>query len=210
MKYLPLTILILVTFSSCSFYQYSQLSSNIKGTTKEPFTVENDTLLLRYFFNHGVEEIEIYNKHGKALYVDWSRSSLILDGNSYPYWTDRSIITTTSTSYNSQLVALRTNTHGVITNGSSRVSFIPPDAGLKKTPFDLRSKLNIDKKLKVGERKQYTEDSTPLKFRSYLMLSFDQNFNDPIILDHTFWVSETLRSELPIQVKPAPNVYFNR
>jgi len=207
MKHFVLSIFILATCSSCVFYQYNHISSNIGGITQEPLTFENDTLKLRYIFNHGLEEIEITNKSSKALYVDWSRSSLIINGESHPYWRDEATVKTQSTSYNSYLAAQRTNTTGIISNAQERISFMPPNSLVRKTPFDLTKKLSVGKKDKVGERYKYTEDSSPFKFRSYLTLSFDQAFTSPISLDHTFWISETLRTEFPAAVKPQSDLF---
>jgi len=201
-----LAILIMVVSTSCSYYQYNYISSSIKGTEKEPLTVENDTLRLRYFFYHGQEEIEIFNKTAKPLYVDWSRSSLIIDERSFPYWIDEAVIRHHARSYNSYLTALRSHPRGIISNELSRVSFLPPNSKVKKTTFDLSRRLSADQWQKLDQPYEYTQDTSPVKFRSFLLLSCDQNFTNPIVLDHSFWISKMLKTELPKSVKPQNNL----
>jgi len=89
-------ILILATCSSCSVYQYNVLSSDMKGADNKPFVVTNDTLEIRYSFSDGSTHINIFNKSTKPLYLDWSRSAMIADGNSYPYWLDQSAVDLTT------------------------------------------------------------------------------------------------------------------
>jgi hypothetical protein len=106
-RFVP-AIFILAVCSSCSIYQYNTLSSDIG----EPFIFENDTVRVRYSFGDGNVNLEIFNKAARPLYVDWSRSSLIIDGDPAPYL------------------------------NVTPVSFIPPVSGLNNSPTRLPSIVN--------------------------------------------------------------------
>lgn len=192
-------IIMLCMCASCSVYRYDVLSSDISGKEDEPFTLENDTLRVRYSFHDGQGNIEIFNKLTTPLYVDWSRSSLIVDSTSRAYFIDETRV---------NLISYEPFITGVITNNNPAITFIPPNSRIKKTPFNLSGRVPpvaaYDKK---GTLHQYTLESSPLKFRSFLLLSSEQDFSSTIALDHTFWLSEVRQSAMPIPVKPNQNTY---
>lgn len=205
MNHYILGSLILAVCSSCSVYQYNVLESDIPGNADEPFTMENDTLRLRYSFPKGQATIEILNKSKNPLYIDWSRSAMIVDGKSSQYWTDQSTVELTTREYKAQLSRNLSYTTGVISH-TSPITFIPPNAEVTHAPFNILYQSQPAVRYKRDEQ-EYTSESSPLKFRSYLFLSFDQDFTHPITPDHTFWLSERRQTTEPIPFKPRQNSY---
>lgn len=161
-----LGILILMVCSSCAVYRYDVLDSNMPGTPKAPFTLEDDTLRLSYSFPNGLLTLNIFNKSEDPLYVDWSRSAKIADGVSASYDVTE-----------------------------SPVSFIPPGAGMTRPLFSIADNSPVENNPLDVQR--YTRESSPVKFRSFLMLSFDQDFYEPFTMDHTFWLAERHESKEP-------------
>lgn len=86
----------------------------------------------------------------------------------------------------------------------SPISFIPPGSRLVRPLFSVVDHTPVENK---PVELQYTRESSPLKFRSYLMLSFDQDFYESFTMDHTFWLAERRETREPVYVKPAPNTY---
>jgi len=180
---------ILLLCSSCSIYQYNVLSATTPGKEDEPFTFENDTLRVSYYFDDGHSKIEIFNKSTKPLYVDWSRSALIVNGESRSYWNGESVVNLQTIESRSVInpIYQKGTTTGTISNGTP-ITFLPPDSKARNIPIALP---DVWQTMKRTERfKRFSEGDTPLKFRSYLLLSQNQDFSHPIQMDHHFWLAE--------------------
>jgi hypothetical protein len=206
MKYLyAVTLLGLLT--SCSTYQYVTLESPIKSEKSSAFVIENDTVRLTYDFSgkQGPVTIGIYNKLKVPLYVDWSKSALIIGDERIPYYNNNSTINADLTSSGLRSSTYRTGSiEGVITNNDV-YSFIPPQSLAKESQLVLKSNLfSLSKFPSTLEKNRvngmkvtsfyFTRETSPLNFRSFLTLSTDQNFNTPIYFDHSFWVSKVLET----------------
>lgn len=206
MNRLALYSIIIVLCSSCTAYQYNVLTTDKENSIEEPFTFENDTLQLSYSFSDGFAEIAIVNKLNVPLYVDWSRSAMIVDGEAHAYWNGQSDITMTAT-VRSTLFPYTTDASGTIDNGVP-VSFIPPDSRLVKPTFDLVALLKRPKQNRLPRHERFTMESTPLKFRSYLMVSTEQFFSTPITLNNTFWLSEIFRYNEKMTLNPRQDAFM--
>ncbi|HNC30155.1 MAG TPA: hypothetical protein PKX08_09130, partial [Cyclobacteriaceae bacterium] len=75
---LSLITALCIVCTGCSTYQYVTVSSPLK--TQNEFIAENDTVKISYDFSgeQGPVKISIYNKLSTPLYVDWSKSALII------------------------------------------------------------------------------------------------------------------------------------
>lgn len=186
MKVHALGILILVTCSSCAVYQQNLLRSNINGDAKDPFRLENDTLMLRYSFHDGICTIDIYNKSYVPLYIDWSRCVRIVDGYAHAYWNEQ------------------------INWDTKPVSFIPPNSRIVNMPFNIRALMppvvpEVNGNTTVTIR--YLPHESPLQFRSYLLLSYDPYFEETFSYDHEFWLAATTQSRQPVELGK-PHVFI--
>lgn len=207
MSRLATAILVLTVCSSCTVYQYNTLRSDIRGKEKEPFTFENDTLQIRYSFHQGNANIEIFNNSPIPLYIDWSRSSLIMNGDARPYWTNTSTVDLTTTQYRTLIDRPVSYTTGTVTN-ESPISFIPPNTRILNAPFSLAGRLQPPENSKPVIQ-QFTPETSPLKFSSYLWLSFDQTFDGAWAMKHTFWLAERRQSAELLPLKSNQHdVYF--
>ncbi len=183
-----------------SYYYSMLNSNDPVGEKNErgDFVQENDTVRISYRFwgENAPVTITIYNKLDEPLYVDWGRSALIIDdvattydpkvasvrgesssvasGSSF-HWSDRS---SSGWSYS----------EGSFSGDVSLpkgVEFIPPHSKLVNTPLQLANfpfneipkeeyvkeqmttKANTTVNIRV---KDFTEEDSPLRFRSYLTL----------------------------------------
>ncbi|MFN8335337.1 MAG: hypothetical protein U0U09_09425 [Cyclobacteriaceae bacterium] len=209
MKTLLLLALLIVVCTGCSTYQYATISSPIKKENQHEFIVENDTVKITYDFSgeQGPVKISLYNKLSTPLYVDWSKSALII-GDMRKSYSDKNLslaaeMNGTETrwmNYASQSATI----NGKLTSGEVS-GFIPPKSQAQETPLTLSPKLfqlptaanEKNRKMEDGiivEFQSYSPDETPFTFRSYLTLSANSDLSSPIHLDHAFWVSEVIQT----------------
>lgn len=200
----PLILLLLLALcASCSTYQYVTVDSPIKSKDSHAFIVENDTVRLAYDFSgqQGPVTITIYNKLSIPLYVDWSKSALIVGDERIPYHSNNSTINADLTSTGLQNSTYRTASLAGVIKSDDAFSFIPPQSLVKERQrilkpdlFKLSNIPSVPENDKVNGMKvtsfPFTRENSPLIFRSFLTLSTDQRFNSPIYFDHRFWVSE--------------------
>ncbi len=201
----PLIITMLLGLcASCSTYQYVTVDSPIKSKDSHAFIVENDTVRLTYDFNgaYGPVTITIYNKLNTPLYVDWSKSALIMNDERIPYYNNNATINADLTSSGLRSSTYRTaSLAGVITSDDA-LSFIPPQSLAKESKRILKPDLfKLSKVGSVAENKvngmkvtsfPFTRENSPLIFRSFLTLSTDKNFNAPIYLTSGLFVAQCL------------------
>lgn len=208
MKSLPAVIFLYLTCTGCT-YQYATLSSAIKKENQHEFYIENDTVRISYDFSgkEGPVNVTVYNKLSIPLYVDWTKSALIV-GN-------------TRKSYTNENVALQAELNGSETRWLSSTSqtatingtltpnklsgFIPPKSQAQETLLTLKPKLfplptAADKKPRkmeegtIVEFTTYSYEQSPFIFRSYLTLSTNADLSSPVHFDHEFWVSEVFQT----------------
>lgn len=195
MKYVFFVILALsFLLSSCgSTYFYTSLRTHDYDMAQNEdgdFISENDSVLVAYWFNgkDAPVYINIYNKTKEPLYVDWSRSSLIIGDEAIGY---------------------KGNIEDVLDESGygDDISFIPPDSRstFNAMPFLGLSYDNIDKKVfrnrKMPDKNgvmqgvgivDFDEESTPLRFRSYLTLY--RTPENPFVKEHNFYISKIIKS----------------
>ena len=130
-----LPIFIVVSFSSCSHYQYATLSAeNIpKDDKKNEFVAESDTLCIVYNFNgkKGPVSITIFNKSDMPLQVDWKKSALIVDDKPIAYyqpdWNINGSISTTPGILTTSSSTLQANV-----TGREGLEFLPPHSFISR------------------------------------------------------------------------------
>lgn len=212
-KYLNILLMAMLCllYSSCTKYQYVTVVGELKQDASKSFIIENDTLRIKYSFRgtNCPVQIELFNKLNKPIYIDWKKSALILNDERFSYWIDKANVNLNSAGYEIHWSSTLSDTYGQINGTISKndqVSFIPPKSFTKYSPLTIKDKFFIlpppepkQKRLFAGSSTnltgyQYTFDknNTPLKFRSYLTLSVDENFSSTFYFDNQFWVNEIL------------------
>lgn len=206
MKYLLYMLAAVISLSSCSStYYYSTLSTNDEGVSRDQtgaFIFETDTIRLSYSFRgqDGPIQISIHNKLDMPMYVDWSRSAIIIND--------------VATSYDIAQ-ALAQNAQGSSSSSTSfgyeydtySVSFVPPMRQIKHCSLQL-SNLNFDyidkkeyakgrmnnrfdQKVKIKEL-SFSEEDTPLFFESYLTIFLEDG--STYTINQSFYISNLVRT----------------
>lgn len=221
LRILPFASLI-VLFSSCTTYQYMTVSSNTIGQdVNKDFVMESDSITLRYRFDgHNAPMLlEVENRHSNPIFIDWKRSALILNDQAISFKpgslsVSGSTYTSASSWYNGRIHGNNSTTTS--SDFSSTVSFpgemefIPPGSRFSEVPLSITSRLytgspgEFKKKnltLTTGysgavNQALYEEDNSPLRFTSYLTLVVEGEQEKRVVFEHSFYVSEILKTGL--------------
>jgi hypothetical protein len=219
----------IVLFSSCLAYQHVRLTSNAPLTNESEFMVENDSIRIIYSFlgKGGQIHLQIFNKLNKPLTVDWSKSALIKNDQSYSLWKDEARLNGTSTEFNiipqNEVVNSVSNFEGKIVK-KDKVTFIPPQSKIVFNGYTVQWKLfdvpeQGGEKIKVytleGKRRatkySFSKEDSPLSFRIFLSFSMDEGNKSPFQIDKPFWVSDyftSYTSPSALGIHPG-NQFFN-
>jgi len=219
----------ILSLSSCKKYQYLTVVGDIYSEQNAENRIETDTLLINYNFNgYGCPvKITVFNKSNQPLYIDWSKSSVIIAGQRFSYWTDASTLRTNTESteirWTKDFSTTNSSTNGVIVK-NERISFIPPKAGIIYKPISLKNswiemnastgqKINVpcDVESMNGIFYSFTEDNSPFEFRSFITISTNEQFSNPRFFDSKFWVNSIIETQAePVDLlNTYPNQFFN-
>lgn len=217
LKTLPIAVMALL-FGSCSTYQYTTVSSSsLPMNDLQEFEFENDSVRIVYNFNgqNAPVNITVENKLRVPVFIDWHNSSLIINGRSVSYVPIEVKIegTTEASSYN---YGSRGNGYGsssgnlnAVASLPPSVDFVPPASYFTRNPIGITSRFIESVPAEDYQRVQYsvtdgysipvkaavfTEGSSPLKFRSYLSLAIGNRDALPVAYEHSFFVSQLIRS----------------
>jgi hypothetical protein len=206
----------IIFLSSCTVYHYTTVESkSIKKNEQAVFAEENDTLRIEYNFSgrSGPVAIRIVNKTALPLYVDWKRSSIIVNDKAVSYFNPDGRIDGTISSQSIQLTN-QVSAGGAAVHADLRLqpgsSFIPPHTYSQNTYVYLssfvnprvpieqmqREKLLIDK-LEYNLRKiNFSETTTPLFFKSYITFMLGDNGGQSFTKQHDFYVGSFTKASL--------------
>lgn len=216
-KLLIISMAAIGLLSACSTYQMNTVRSTntLLDEKGGGFKFENDSLRITYTFTGQDMPIHvvIYNKLNEPVYVDWKRSALIADNQSYSYADDVVQI-------NGDVSGVSVGRGVTYSSGSvnaqatvpQNVAFVPPHTQITKNI----SKFNKEKlryiapdsfvKTKIpgyglGEENvkiaKFDKDNSPYPFKSYITVyTLDGNTPKLIAYQNDFYVSEIMRSSL--------------
>lgn len=226
MKYLFYILTIAISLSSCSnTYYYSTLSTNDEGVSRDStdaFVFETDTLRLTYSFKgeDGPIWISVHNKLDMPMYIDWSRSAIIINDVATNYDGSTSTIKSGKGNFNSS------TSYGYEYNPLD-VSFIPPMRKVNHCSLELSNlsfgyidkkeynngtiKNRFDQKIRVKES-SFTEENTPLFFESYLTIFLEDG--STYVINQSFYIVQLVQtkkvtpSELSQELSQKSNLMF--
>lgn len=228
--YLLSAILIVITLSSCSTYQYVFLKSDLNQTEKKEFYYENDTFLIKYSFNGRDCPLNIYvfNKLSVPLYANWRKSAVIIDNKKISLWEDRSTIEGSTDGTSIRWNNIASTSTGDFTGSVYRkepVSFIPPQSYIQNIPLyvhtssietlpsDSFSKVKLVTNAGIAsefKRYNYTSQTTPFNFRCFLSFSTKEDFSAEFYTDNSFWVSSIIPSSSTLELNHSDNYYHEK
>lgn len=180
-----LTILLIpLLFSACTTYQYVTIDSNqLQKDKKDLFAMENDTMRLNYSFSGdgGNVTVSIFNKTSQPFYIDWSRSAMIRNDQSF-----------TLLRRDAELIPPQTGITDVVLNLNWQGGGIPrltiPDTAHSRRyhhsgTFDVKYK-EVD----------FSEAGSPIRLKSYLTFLMGPSGSTDRVLVHSFYVGAAMHS----------------
>ena len=210
MPKLILPALILLLFSSCATYQYFTVdSAQLPKDDHQAFIADNDTMQIAYSFGGagGPLTITIQNKTSQMLTINWNKSALICNDQSF------SLAQTNSTFTASTLTGRGTGSTTV--SGTVRVvpgvQIIPPQTKVIQPALTLNVALPQFKMAlpDTAQKHRFTsenayegtyetvavnESQSPLRMKSYLDFTIGQGTGTEFVESHTFYVSQMMQS----------------
>jgi hypothetical protein len=137
MKPITLVLLAALLLSACSRYQYAVVDSNVKKDGHLVF--ENDSVKITYPFsgNNGPATVRIHNKLSTPMYVNWQRSSLIIEGESVSRVPESAPFHATGSTTNAFGWASTTTAISGTLQQQAQHGFIPPDSYIQSQPVYL-------------------------------------------------------------------------
>lgn len=213
MKNTMIYLMLSLSLASCySEWQLVSLQSNNLTVENEKMFYSDSLVDINYEFytTKGVMRFTIFNRSNAPVYVDWKNSFFIMNNQSYPYWEDRMIVETTSTSQTRPSIlnkdVLNTSEYAKeeITR-ENRVTMIPPQTQIEISRFKVYTGYHINAFWKdtlqeprswmVSKRKveiyhsDFDQEDSPLKFRNYITFGTSEDFKQPIHYDFHFWIA---------------------
>lgn len=210
-------VLLLLAFSSCSKYYINTVSStNLQSDQNTGnFKYENDSLLLTYSFfgENAPVHIEVQNKLDEPLYIDWSRSALVLNNKAVTFSGNKVDINGdfSADSYkwskSFQITDGSLNATATLPEG---ITFIPPrshidrvplmvtNAGFDNLPDSVYNERDMlypaSGPIKVKSA-SFSEKNSPLRFQSYLTLYTGADASvRRIAYMHNFFISKSIKT----------------
>lgn len=213
MRHLLIFTLLVFLLTSCgtTFKYINVENSQLVRNENHEFIHESDSVKVTFNFSgHAIPlGLKIENKVQTPLYIDWSRSALIVDGKRNPFYKNEGVINlrgrTTSSMSNNDINYVDMSGSVVF---NEALSFIPPFTFDQRAPMNLSSNLDLTLykstsstiKYWNGTRKTqvsiFDQTFPQPEFRVYLTMSFDSQFNTSFALDETFHVAEIMETRL--------------
>lgn len=219
--------------SCSSYYYSTLSSNDEIGMKNDDndFIQESDSVLVSYCFygENAPVSITIYNKMDEPLFIDWQCSALIIEDVATSYYQDEASIrmrTESVTTGETFSWSKSYSSTGGTTSGSASgeisiprgVSFIPPKSKITSTPLTLanfpfdripkeaytkRKLATVGSEVVSVRVKKFTEEDSPLFFRSYLTLytgGLAGQHTRQWVLERSFYIGELIKTgNLPPQ-----------
>jgi hypothetical protein len=204
---------VLMLMCSCNIHQYLSFSSELPMNNSGAFFDDNDSLAITYTFTGAKTiKIEMENKSDQLVFVDWSRSSMIFNGQSLSFANGMSKIEGTGTGTSNQYIEGMTsaNFEGTVSQSPTK-SYIPPNSRIIRefagVPIQfinsLRKTHSFEKILLRSSAKKFSfdESNTLNVILSYISVGVSDEGQFRVI-NHRFWMSdvvETIEGNLRIK-----------
>lgn len=216
MKYLIIGLIIATLIPSCRtkipYVQLYETESTNTTKTKQCYVYDNDTLRIDYAFwaDGGTVAFRIANKTNKPIYVNWFRSSFISNSLRYQYWNDKAQTQVNFNAVSSRNVAGFPDIVGYSGDATiahikpEKISFIPPHSYILKLGSYIKTEAykdwgtqftktveprhDLPKYQTTVYSKHFDKQTTPLDFRNFLTLSFNEDFTGEFYIDNDFYV----------------------
>ena len=192
-------------------------------------------IVYSFWKNFGEMTFVITNKSDKPLYIDWKKSTFIKNSTKFEYWEDIEIrkkkgtstgSTFNSTYLNNLLTPFNSISYGVYSINSTeyitrqeRITFLPPETNIIRNDYSILEQ-NIElnqERIKVIQKndtyykkgnvlfEDFSMNNSPLIFRNFLTLAFDEDFDEEFHIDNKFYISRVNKMKTN-QFKSKPKI----
>lgn len=183
---LPLSFIVLLTVS-CTRYQYLTVrspSADIEKKSENQFVAENDSMLIMYDFKgkNLPLNIMISNKSEQPVLVDWRRSKLVINDESYDVVPEEEV----------QQIPPRAHIRRELVKVVRGYIYKLPHAEFSRRVVVLQS----GRKVRVDEA-SFPEVLSPVRFSTYLSIlptGAGEGNAEPVRVEHVFYVSSVMKS----------------
>lgn len=217
-----LTIFCGCSSSFVQVFETNTENKNIINEDSYIYENDSIKITYNFWEDNGKMSFIVYNKLKKPLYIDWKKSSYISNTVKINYWEDitttnsvearQTIIDNKkfNTGFNIRKYYLA-NSIGVSSSVSSKpekITFIPPNSNYFRTQFkllpikELKVKnynsivipnLNNKEKMENALKKNFSKNESPLVFRNFITMSYNENFTTEFYVDNEFYVSKVTK-----------------
>jgi hypothetical protein len=176
-------------------------------------------LIKYYFWaKNGILAFSVFNKLDKPIYIDWKNSSFVYNDDKLNYWNDEAFYYTAgiykSHSYHGNLilpdfsVSEGVNVSTTLKVKPERITFIPPKSNYYNSTFrilpaiydftpyamvhykdSLARRSDKPKKKTILYVERFLKNGSPIRFRNFLAISLNENFQHVFYVDNEFYVS---------------------
>ena len=168
---------------SCAYpYQvYFTESDSVINDPLEGYIFENDTFLIYYdFWAPGGEMLfTVNNKTSQPLFLDMSKSQLVVNGKGYKYYDE---------DYLPEVAPILGTPDAPLE--MQAVISIPPYQGRQIETFAVNYNWNS---LRLKDRATYKPSNSPLHFRNELVYATNEYFDQAQSLKNKFWIKKVIK-----------------
>jgi hypothetical protein len=209
MRNLILPVLLILSLNSCVTYQYLTVdSSELQKDDQKQLITENDTLRLTYGFSGGGGPVTItaFNKTSQPLFINWSKSAIIRDGQSFSLYGANSAFVGSATPTGTGTADL-TGTVSV----PPGMEFIPPQTKITRSTVYLNQTGGSTRAIMPDTVKKqiytftdgaeesyhqvtYNETQSPVRWKSYLTFVIGSGSGTEFTLSNTFYVGNAIET----------------
>lgn len=195
--------------SSCSVRTIYQVVNTKSDNLNSEYVFENEDVKCSYDLwntdGGAPYSFKLFNKSDKPIYLDWSKSSFIVNGASYDYYQETTVTesktvakSASSIFKNNQALSANSSTIQMSATQSykqKKVQYIPAQSFVeyRLNSSMLRMLSGCDYKLKGTEKiKEFSfeKNNTPYVFRNHLSYAFSENATEQKVIDSEFWVNQ--------------------
>lgn len=217
MKNLIPLILLVAVVSSCKSYQYISVNSNqLQRTGNDEFVAENDSVKITYNFSgkNFPVNIRVMNKLDKAIVIDWKRTALIINDQSYSFFREEKVtkgMAVTSTLIVPRFVGNSFTEFGSVTSMPPDGEIVPPKSFITRSsqyitsdftepapehPGFVKTRYAMHNGSKVNVRMaSFEQSNSPIVIRTYLSTLIEEGGKvQTIPLQHSFYVSSLIKT----------------
>jgi hypothetical protein len=204
-----LPVLLVLSLSSCVTYQYLTVdSSELQKDDQKQLITENDTLRLIYGFSGGGGPVTItaFNKTNQPMFINWAKSAIIRDGQSFSLYGANSAFVGSATPTGTGTADL-TGTVSV----PPGTEFIPPQTKITRSTVYLNQTGGSTRTIMPDTVKKqrytlpdgavesyfqvsYAETQSPVRWKSYLTFVTGSGSGTEFTVSHTFYVGTVMET----------------